>query len=257
MDANISFSPISQNSNFLSMQEIETKLYPSFMNSENPSLVLQKLPEVSLSHSTPLLTTTTTPLVSGGIVGLPTGGLQLGLPSGSSGAGSSGAGAVAGLPSVSTAVATPRLRGGLPPRVPLAPTSAHMTETVLPEKSLGLSTQVLTGHVANPPAHSAPPTIINIQSKSFLKDNYVYKMLLFLLALGVCLYLTKNYWWKYIVQKFFPSDVKKSEAQNFLEMGKFLVSESPYVKELKETDAMEVLGPSSYLKIVMFLFINH
>jgi len=127
----------------------------------------------------------------------------------------------------------------LPPRVPTSTqTSVVSTSATSSSENDVLSTKKSSD-------------FLNIQNKNFLKNNYAYKMLLVLIAFGVCLYLTKKYWWKYIVQKFFPSDLKKVEPSKMPDLGKFSVNNSPYVKELKESDAKEVLGPSSYVKIVM------
>ena len=227
-------SPNFQNSTLPSIQGMEDS-YNSAMKVTTPSFVLQKVSEGALPSLPVLQVTTPVPLEEvgirlppktpsilkvGGVQGVVQGGVQ---------------GSVQGSVLVG-AQGSPQLK---------VPQDALVRQV--------LSTDS-TGPMPLPPLTAEPlksDQILDLQKKSFLKNNYAYKMLLFLVAFGVCLYLTKKYWWKYLVQKFFPPDVRRGDLNHMLDHEKFSVHLSPYVKDLKESDVSEVLGPSPYVKIVM------
>jgi thiol-disulfide isomerase/thioredoxin len=216
-------SPNFQNSTLLSIQGMEDSYNSAAMKVTAPSFVLQKVSEGALPSLPVLQVTNPVPLEEVGIR----------LP-----------------PKTPSILKVGGVQGSVHGGVQGSP-QLKVPQDALVRQVLSTDS---TGVMPLPPLTAEPlksDQILDLQKKSFLKNNYAYKMLLFLVAFGVCLYLTKKYWWKYLVQKFFPPDVRRGDLNHMLDHEKFSVHLSPYVKDLKESDVSEVLGPSPYVKIVM------
>lgn len=88
-----------------------------------------------------------------------------------------------------------------------------------------------------------------------LKSSELYKYFLYFLAFVVMLYLTRNYWWKYVTKKFFPSeevkDLKTLEKDLGSEVDFFDVNNIQEVLELEDKDAVNVKKPAPYAKVLL------
>lgn len=96
----------------------------------------------------------------------------------------------------------------------------------------------------------------NKMNKS-IKNSEFYKYFLYFLALIVMLYLTRNYWWKYVTKKFFPSEEKKDELKLLekdltgSEVDFFDVNNVQEVIELEDKDSLNVRKPAKYAKVLL------
>jgi thiol-disulfide isomerase/thioredoxin len=142
--------------------------------------------------------------------------------------------------------------GGLPPLAPTPPTpTVSPSAPLMPRK---LDMDLKHSLPSPPPASAASSTqpkdvnILKLSKPSMLKNSYLYRTMLFLTAFAVVLFMTKKYWWNFVVKRFFPTDQKPKAV------------ESPHTFEIKETDALvdvaekdaaEVLKPAPYAKVLL------
>jgi thiol-disulfide isomerase/thioredoxin len=117
------------------------------------------------------------------------------------------------------------------------------------------------------PSKTTMPTVPEKKELNFLlnknkinktiKNSEFYKYFLYFLALIVMLYLTRNYWWKYVTKKFFPSEEKKDELKALekdltgSDVDFFDVSNVKEVIELEDKDALHVKKPAPYAKVLL------
>jgi len=90
--------------------------------------------------------------------------------------------------------------------------------------------------------------ILKLSKPSIFKNNYVYKTMLFLTAFAVVLFMTKKYWWTFVVKKFFPTDPKPKSVDS---PHTFETKVTEGLIDVSEKEAAEVLKPAAYAKVLL------
>ena len=93
---------------------------------------------------------------------------------------------------------------------------------------------------------------LKLTKQASFKSSYFYKTLLFFLAGVIVLYMTKKYWWNFLVKRFFPTDAKPhGDFDPMGGVGGFKVQESDGLIDVVEKDAADVLKPAPFAKVVL------
>ena len=87
---------------------------------------------------------------------------------------------------------------------------------------------------------------LKLKPLSSWKNTTMYKGLLVFFAFVVFLYLSKKYWWNYVVKRFFPNDKTKEDKSDTT-----VVTKLDSITDLKEKDVKEALGPSPHAKVIL------
>lgn len=88
---------------------------------------------------------------------------------------------------------------------------------------------------------------LKLKPLSSWKNTTAYKALLIFFAFVVFLYLSKKYWWNYVVKRFFPSDAKKDEKSE----SSGVITKTDHIADIKEKDVKSALSASDHAKVIL------